>query len=135
MIPGLGRSPGGGHGNPLQYSFLENSHGQRSLAGYSPWGGRESDTTGRLSTAQHSLQTFKTTMWTFVHIKSTERLNTHRVTSSSSIQLNNLIICLKMIILRTKTNDNNFIFHLAEQNHLFLWSNFPVEMENFWLNW
>ena len=23
-IPGLGRSPGGGHGNPLQYSWLEN---------------------------------------------------------------------------------------------------------------
>ena len=23
-IPGLGRSPGGGHGNPLQYSCLEN---------------------------------------------------------------------------------------------------------------
>ena len=23
-IPGSGRSPGGGHGNPLQYSFLEN---------------------------------------------------------------------------------------------------------------
>ena len=23
-IPGLGRCPGGGHGNPLQYSFLEN---------------------------------------------------------------------------------------------------------------
>jgi len=36
-IPGLGRSPGGGHGNPLQYSCLENPHGQRSLAGYSPW--------------------------------------------------------------------------------------------------
>ena len=33
-IPGLGRSPGGGHGNPLQYySCLENPHGQRSLAG------------------------------------------------------------------------------------------------------
>ena len=32
--PGLGRSPGGGHGNPLQYSCLENPHGQRSLAGY-----------------------------------------------------------------------------------------------------
>ena len=31
-IPGLGRSPGVGHGNPLQYSCLENSHGQRSLA-------------------------------------------------------------------------------------------------------
>ena len=26
LIPGLGRSPGGGHGNPLQYSCLENSH-------------------------------------------------------------------------------------------------------------
>ena len=34
--PGLGRSPEGGHGNPLQYSCLENSHGQRSLEGYSP---------------------------------------------------------------------------------------------------
>jgi len=33
---GLGRSPGGGHGNPLQYSCLDNLHGQRSLVGYSP---------------------------------------------------------------------------------------------------
>ena len=30
-IPGLGRFPGGGHGNPLQHSCLENLHGQRSL--------------------------------------------------------------------------------------------------------
>ena len=37
-IPGLGRSPGEGNGNPLQYSCLENPHGQRSLAGYSPCG-------------------------------------------------------------------------------------------------
>ena len=37
-IPGLERSPGGGHGNPLQYSFLEIPHGQRSLVGCSPWG-------------------------------------------------------------------------------------------------
>ena len=34
-IPGSGRSPGGGHCKPLQYSCLENPHGQRSLAGYS----------------------------------------------------------------------------------------------------
>ena len=40
-IPGLGRSPEAGHGNPLQYSCLENPHGQRSLAGYSPWGHKE----------------------------------------------------------------------------------------------
>ena len=46
-------SPGEGHGNPFQYSCLENPHGQRSLVGYSPWGLKESDTTERLSTAQH----------------------------------------------------------------------------------
>ena len=50
-IPGLGKSHGGGHGNPLQYSCLENPHGQRSLVGYSPWGHKESDITERLSTA------------------------------------------------------------------------------------
>ena len=43
--PGLGRSPGGGHGNPLQYSRLENLHGQRSLVGSSPWGQKELDMT------------------------------------------------------------------------------------------
>ena len=45
LILGLGRSPGGGHGNPLQYSWLENPQGQRSLTGYNPWGHKESDTT------------------------------------------------------------------------------------------
>ena len=39
-IPGLGRSTRGEHGNTLQYSCLENPHGQRSLAGYSLWGHR-----------------------------------------------------------------------------------------------
>ena len=34
--PGSGKSPGGGNDNPLQYSYLENPHGQRSLVGYSP---------------------------------------------------------------------------------------------------
>ena len=50
LIPELGRSPGGGHGNPLQYSCLENPHGQRSL-----WatvqGVTKSDVTEQLSTA------------------------------------------------------------------------------------
>ena len=44
-ILGLGRSPGGRHGNPLHYSCLGNPYGQRSLVGYSPWGHTESDTT------------------------------------------------------------------------------------------
>ena len=52
-IPGLGRCPGGGCGNPLQHSCQENPLGQRSLAGYSPWGPRELDTTERLSTYFH----------------------------------------------------------------------------------
>ena len=50
-IPGWGRPHGGGHGNALQYSCLENPHGQRSLAGYSPWAVKRGDTTERLSTA------------------------------------------------------------------------------------
>ena len=44
-ILGSGRSPGEGHGNPLQYSCLENPHGQRSLEDYSPWGCKELDMT------------------------------------------------------------------------------------------
>ena len=55
-IPGLGRSPGGGHGNPLQYSCLENPHGKKSL-GYSLWGHKELDMTEWLSTAQGPLAT------------------------------------------------------------------------------
>ena len=46
-VPGSGRSPGEGNGNPLQYSGLEKSHGPRSLVGYSPWGRKESDTNER----------------------------------------------------------------------------------------
>ena len=45
LIPGLRKSPGGGHGKLLQYSCLENPHGQRRQVAYSPWGGRKSDTT------------------------------------------------------------------------------------------
>ena len=42
--PGSGRSPGGGHGNPLQYSCPEKPR-QKSLVGYSPQGCKELDTT------------------------------------------------------------------------------------------
>ena len=44
-IPGSRRSPGERHGNPLQYTSLENPYGQRSLAGYSPWNHKEFDMT------------------------------------------------------------------------------------------
>ena len=45
LIPGWERSPGGGHGTPLQYSCLENPHGHGNCAGYSPLGCKESDMT------------------------------------------------------------------------------------------
>ena len=44
-IPGLGRPPGVGDGNPLQYSCMEKSHGQSNVVGYSPWGCKESEVT------------------------------------------------------------------------------------------
>ena len=53
-IPGSGRSPGGGHGKPLQYSCLKNPHGQRSLEGYSPWGHEESDMTEHAHVRAHT---------------------------------------------------------------------------------
>ena len=43
-VPGSGRFPGGGHGNPLQCSCLENPTSEKPR-GYSPWGHSESDTT------------------------------------------------------------------------------------------
>ena len=58
LIPGLGRSPGGGHGNPFQYSCIETSHGQRSLAGYSQWGCKESDMTEQLGTRHRPCTTY-----------------------------------------------------------------------------
>ena len=45
LIPGWRRSPGEGSVNPLQYSCLEIPRDRRSLAGYSPWGYKELDTT------------------------------------------------------------------------------------------
>ena len=53
LIPGFGRSLGGGHGNPPQYSCLENT--MDSLAGYSPQGRKELDTT---EATEHSALTF-----------------------------------------------------------------------------
>jgi len=45
LIPGEGRSPGEGNGNPLQPFCQGKLHGQRSLAIYSPWDCKELDMT------------------------------------------------------------------------------------------
>ena len=53
-ILGLGRSPGEGNGNPLQYSCLK-FQGQRSLVGYiQSMGSKESDTTEHTHTHTHT---------------------------------------------------------------------------------
>ena len=52
-IPGLGRSPGGEHGNPLQYSCLENPHG------HSPMGLQRVDRTEQLSKAKQNFNQAK----------------------------------------------------------------------------
>ena len=51
--PWVGKTPleSSWSGNSLQYSCLENPHGQRSLAGYSPWSCKELDMTEQLNTA------------------------------------------------------------------------------------
>ena len=74
-VLGLGRSPAGGLGNPLQYSCLENPHGQSSLVGYSSWGCKDSDTAEQLSTAQRdgtdepicraAVETQRVDLWTW----------------------------------------------------------------------
>ena len=56
LNPGSGRSPRRGHGNPLQYSYLENPYAQRSLAGCSPLGHKEWEMTEQLSTASRGSQ-------------------------------------------------------------------------------
>ena len=61
-IPGLGRSSGERNGYTFWYSCLENPHGQRILAGYSPWGCQESDTMERLTLSLLDGEAWKT--WT-----------------------------------------------------------------------
>ena len=110
-IPGSGRSPGGEHGNPLQYSCLENSHGQRSLAGCTPCGRTESDTTDRLSFFKHSLTVVQllshlwlfVTPWSAAHqapLSSTISRGLLKFMSIESVMLSNhLILCCPLLLL------------------------------------
>ena len=56
LIPRLGRSPGGGHGNPLQYPCLENPTDRGAWWTTVQGAHKESDTTGQLSTARRIRQ-------------------------------------------------------------------------------
>ena len=56
-IPGSGRSPGGGHGSPLQYTCQDNPMERGAWCAIVPWGHKELDTTEQLT-----LSLFKLTM-------------------------------------------------------------------------
>ena len=81
-IPGSGRSPGGGHGNPLQYYCLDNPQGQRNLVGFSPWGHKELDT---------SEVTWHTHTHTHTHTQLSSNFLNH---SSSVITVTKCALCL-----------------------------------------
>ena len=117
-IPGLGRCPGRGHSNPLQYSCLENSHGQRSPEGYSPWDCKESGMTEQLNTQHnlwgfgqfssvqfsHSVVSNSATPWTEVHQASLSITNSRSLLKLMSIGLmvpsnSHLIFCHLLLLL------------------------------------
>ena len=54
-IPGSSRSPGVENGNPLQYSCLKTFHGQKMLAGFSPWGPEKSHKFAGFSGRSHRI--------------------------------------------------------------------------------
>ena len=76
----LVKYPGEGNGNPLQNPCLENPHGHMSLAGYSPWGHKESDMTESLS--MHAFQKKDRSLNTV----SIDRISSPRHFEESSLQ-------------------------------------------------
>ena len=89
-IPGLGRSHRGGYGSLLQYSCLKNPHGQRYLAGYSPWGHKQSDMTERLNwteTAAHQASWSFSISWSLLKLMFIE----------SVMPSNHLILCCPLL--------------------------------------
>ena len=55
-ISGSGRSPGGGNGNPLQYSYPGNHLDRGAVGGYCLWGHKESVLSERLSSSSNRVK-------------------------------------------------------------------------------
>ena len=68
VIPGWGRSPAGGHGNPLPYPCLENPVDRGAWRGYRPRGRQESDTTEQRSTHMRPFRIFSPPFVTFTPV-------------------------------------------------------------------
>ena len=76
-IPRLRETHGRGHGNPLQFSYLRNPYGERSLASYSPWYPKELNTTDQLSIY----------MYLYIYIYTHTYTHTHKYTHNLNIQI------------------------------------------------
>jgi len=131
LIPGLGRSAGRGHGNPLQDSCLENPHGQRTLVGYSPWRHKELDTTEWLSTWTLSGSSFTASqivvvvqslscVWLFETLWTTAlQASLSFVISWSLLKL--MSIELMMPSSHLKLSPSSPAFSLSQHHGLFQW--------------
>ena len=113
LIPGWGRSPGEGKGYPLQYSCLENPHGQSSLVGHSPWGHRvRQDRATKHSTARHCyIRYFSLNIGFFFLISppSIYRFNLYALTSSSSMFYFNCCHASPSFLGRLTDSQNVFV--------------------------
>ena len=112
LDPWVGNIPWwGGHGNPLQYSCLENLHGQRSPVGCSPWVA-ESDMTEWLSTAQHNLSGSRSHLVSFFHFLTIRKQMFYIITfwnpnicfQFNIYQLKTFYLCLNLLNFNTQIN-------------------------------
>ena len=116
LFPRLARSPRWGNGYPLQYSGLEN--GQRGLAGYSPWGRKELDTTEQLPLSLfHFMSEFQVcTFWPPSLFTAPDCASGIQCFAFfKSLQVNEIIQCLSLSV--------SDLFHLALWPHLHVVAN------------
>ena len=120
-ISGLGRSPGGDHGNPLQYSCLENLHGQSNLAGYSPWVHAVAKSQTRLS--NRTAQSYWTDVsytgqlhyWDFLFFKKTTRYNLPKYRVKQHLFFSWFVIFLTYASLDICTHWFDIIFQRSKE--------------------
>jgi len=116
LIPGLRGSPGGGHGNPLQYSCLENPMDSEAWRATSPWGGKESDMTEE------------------------KRLNTHMQTAGKNYLHSSAALTLSTptTILNIRACYYHPIFHMGKLRHravqLLVWGHTGSKQQSWDLN-
>ena len=142
-IPGSGRSPRVGSGNPRWYSCHGKSHGQRSLVGYSSWGHKESDTTEHASISPlHSIGGHFFVLKDVFEQKRKLPLLKLRFYSSVFHHWNVFLIfyyfCIPSFLSISFVEMNHrTLFLPTSYSSCPLYSIFPylMKLPNFWINW